>query len=309
MNILVMGAGGVGGYYGALLARAGNDVSFVARGDHLRALHEKGLEIRSPRGDFSLLVKAAADPRLLPPPELILFAVKTYDTEEAAQFLQPVAGAGVTVLTLQNGIDSAERIGAILGLEKVLPGAAYIFASITSPGVITHTGKNQGITFGESAGTRSPRTQEVLQVLQGAGIDASFTEDIRRVLWQKFFHICAMGTVACLCRASVGEVLGNPESLALLRDAFEEIHRVAAAEGVPLPEDLTDKAVQFFRASPPQAKPSLLNDLEQGRRLESEALSGTVVRLGERHHIPTPIHRAAYASLLVQERRYRPPTL
>ena len=305
MNILVMGAGGVGGYFGGLLARAGNDVSFVARGDHLRALREKGLQIQSPRGNFSVPVKAAADPQLLDPPDLILFAVKTYDTEEAARLLQPIARAGIPLLTLQNGIDSAERIGALLGSLKILPGAAYIFASISSPGVITHTGKNQGITFGEPAGAISPQAQTILQVLKGAGIDASCTKEIRRVLWQKFFHICAMGAVACLCRATVGEVLENAESLGLLRDAFGEIHRVAGAEGVSLPEDLTEKAVEFFRASPGQAKPSLLNDLEQGRRLEVEALQGTVVRLGERHHIPTPINRAAYASLVLQERRRR----
>lgn len=306
MNILVMGTGGVGGYFGARLARAGHEVSFVARGEHLRALQEKGLQIRSPYGNITVAAKAAADPGLLPAPELILFAVKAYDTAEACRLLQPVAAAGVSVLTLQNGIDSAERIGAFLGAEKVLPGAAYIFAAISTPGVITHTGQTQGITFGESTGTASSRAEKTLETLRGAGIDAAFTPDIRRVLWQKFFHICSMGSVACLCRASVREIVESSEGLSLLREAFREILRVAAAEAVALPGNLPEKAVAFFRGSPPEAKPSLLQDLEKGRRLESEALPGTVVRLGARHGVPTPVHQAAYTSLVLQESHNRP---
>jgi len=306
MRIAVIGAGGIGGYFGGLLAKAGHEVSFLARGEHLRALRERGLRVRSVHGGFELpLVHATDRPEELGQPELLLFAVKTYDTERAAQAIRPVVPAGATVLSFQNGVDSVERIDAVLGAGVAMAGTAHIETTIAEPGLIAQTSPMRRVAFGEPDGRRSERLERVLAAFETAGLQPTLSDDIRKALWEKFLFIVGMSGLSTLTRSPIGEVLAIPETREMLSGAFAETAAVAEAEGIQLDPDPVARMMAFAHTLKRDMKSSMQRDLERGRRLEVESLNGTVVRLARAHGIPAPINACIYACLRLEEQRAR----
>lgn len=297
MRICVFGAGGVGGYFGGLLARSGAEVTFVARGEHLRALQARGLVLRTVRESFTIPVKATDKPRTIGPVDLVLFCVKSYDTESAGRALPDLLAPGGVVLTLQNGIDNEQKLEAIAGKGRVLGGAAYILSTITEPGVITQTGGACKIAFGELDGSSTERARRILEACQRAGFPCELTTNIWKVLWEKFLFICALGGMTAVTRLSLGEILGQPETREMFREIMAEIHALARAAVVALEEDLVRRMLTFAEALDKGTRSSLYHDLATGRRLELDALNGKVVELGQRHHVPTPMNFAITACL------------
>ena len=297
MRVAVMGSGGLGGFFGGLLARAGEDVTFIARGAHLEAIRARGLAVRSPLvGDFTVHAPATANPGEIGPVDLVLVGVKTYDLDAAAVQLRPLVGPETLVLPLQNGIDSHERLAQVLGREPVLGGVGYVVSTIDAPGVIAHTGLNR-VVFGELDGGASPRTERLQVVLTRAGIEAELHPDIRLPLWEKFVLLSATGGAMALTRLPLGTIRAHPETAALLRDTMAEAFAVGRACGVGLPDDCVGRHWAMLEGLPAGARGSMSHDLAAGRRLELDALTGTVVRLGHEHRVPTPLNRAVYAAL------------
>jgi len=296
-RIAVIGAGGVGGYFGGRLAQAGEDVAFVARGEHLRALRERGLRVRSVRGDFEVAANATDDPARIGPCDFVLFCVKSFDTHEAASKLAPLIQPDTAVISLQNGIDNEEAIAAGIGWEHVMGGVAFIFAAIAEPGVIEDTGGPARIVFGEWDGRQSERSARLLEAFRRAGVDAELSADIRQVLWNKLAFICAQAGMTAATGLAIGEIRNAPEAWAMFRRVVEEVDALAAAEGVDLGPGAVDRHVRLAEQLEPDGRSSLANDKAHGRRMELEALHGTVVRLGRKHGIPVPASEAIYALL------------
>jgi 2-dehydropantoate 2-reductase len=298
MRVTVMGTGGTGGYFGGLLARAGEDVTFVARGAHLDAIRANGLTVRSRlAGNFTVTARATANPGEAGPADLILFCVKTYDTERAAESLGAAVGSGTVILPVQNGIDSAERIGQVVGGDHVIGGLAGVSSVIAAPGVIEHRAGPDLIQLGELDGKPSARTSRIAETLGRAGMKAQVRTDIRVALWEKFVLICGLSGLTALTRLPLGAVLGCEETRSLLRQVMEETATVGRTEAPALPAAIVDNLLKFFGASDPEIRGSLYYDLAAGRRLEIETLNGTVVRIGRERGIPTPANFVVYASL------------
>lgn len=297
LRIVVMGSGGVGGYFGARLARAGGVVTFVARGVHLDAIRRDGLRIRSAvEGEYT--VKAEALERLegRPLADVALLCVKSFDTEPALATLRPVVGPDTAVLSLQNGVDNAETIDALLGPGHALGGAAYVFASIEAPGVISHRFAGR-IVFGELDGRITPRCERLREAFAQAGIPVELSTKIRRVLWAKYLSICAQAALTAVTRCPTGVVRAIPETWRLYRTILEELAALAAAAGVELPADIVEATLKAAAALAPDTTSSLAHDLSQGRRLELEGLHGYAVRLAERLGVAMPSVFAVYAAL------------
>jgi len=303
MRIAVLGSGGIGGYYGALLAKAGNDVSFVARGAHLEAMQRRGLTVRTPEGESTTPVTAVADTRTLRPVDLVLFCVKSYDTEPAAQALAPLMARDTAVVTLQNGVDNVEAIASVVGSGPVLAGAVYIALQLAGPGVVLRTGGEGKIVFGELSGAVTERTRRIADAFQQSGISHEVSTDITRVLWEKFLFIAGVGGVTALARSDIGPLLASLEGRTLLTTSCAEIVTVAQAAGAPLRAHAVDAVIAQAATLPPQWRSSMARDLEDGRRLEVEALSGAVVRRGMRHGVPTPVHQTIAACLSIHQPR------
>lgn len=297
MRIAVFGAGGVGGYFGGRLARAGADVHLIARGEHLRALREHGLRIRSVRGDFEASPAATDDPAEIGPCDLVLFCVKSYDTDAAAAALLPLLGEDSAVLSLQNGIDNEERIAAAVGEGRVLGGAAFIFASVSEPGVIVDAGGPGSLVFGELDGSAGERGERLHALCEEAGIPAELVPDIRARLWDKFAFICAQAGMTACTRLPIGEIRASPEAWTMFRRLVAEIVALAEVEGVELADDTVERISGFAQALEPGSFSSLHDDLVRGRRLELEALHGFVVRCSRRHGLAVPMNEAVYALL------------
>ncbi len=305
MRILVMGTGGVGGYFGGLLAKAREEVYFVARGEHLRALKERGLTVKSVVGDFSLKVKAIAQPQEAGPVDVVLFCVKTYDTESAARQILPNLGNQTVVLTLQNGVDNGEKIGKIVGEEKVMVGAVYIESHISAPGVISQTAGPRKIVFGELHGSITDRARRLFNLFQKAGINCELSEDMKKALWSKFVFICAASGLTGLTRTPMREAIEFPQTREIFLAALKESIAVAEGLGIFLDSDLIDKILAIATTFTKESKASLLRDLENEKRIEIEALNGTIVRLGKELFIPTPVNQVIYACLKLVDERYR----
>jgi len=301
MQIAVLGSGGIGGYYGALLAKAGHDVVFIARGAHLEALQRQGLTVRTPEGSSTLPVMAAADTSGVGPVDLVLFCVKSYDTEPAALVLPQLMGRETAVLTLQNGVDNVEAIASVVGSRAVLPGAVYVALELAGPGVILRTGGEGKIVFGEVGGAGTERVRRIAGAFQKSGIPHQVSSDITRVLWEKFLFIAGVGGVTALARSGIGPILAISEGRTLLAASCAEIVAVAQAAGAPLSVGAVDSAIEQAATLPPQWRSSMARDLEDGRRLEVEALSGAVVRRGREHGIPTPVHETITACLSLHQ--------
>jgi len=298
VKIAMMGAGGVGGYYGGLLAQTGQDVTFIARGAHLRAMREKGLQVKSVHGDFLVSPAQATDaPAAVGPVDLVIFATKTYHTDEAAQAVKPMVGKGTTVVSFQNGVDAADRIGAVVGMEHLLGGATWLSAAIEAPGVIGQYSQFRRIALGEFNGQSTPRLQAVHDVLKATGATVELSDNILKVLWTKFAFIAAVSALGSLTRVTFGEYRAVPEARAALTQALQEVAAVSRAKGVPLDPDVVDKTLAFIDGSAAGIKPSMQRDVEAGRVSELESMVGIVVRLGAEMNIPTPALRFAYAML------------
>ena len=299
MKIAIMATGGVGGYFGARLAAAGEDVHFIARGQHLAALRANGLVLKSPNGDLHLQsVSATDDPASIGTVDIVIFAVKQYDTESAAKLIKPAIGADTAAITLQNGMDKDEWLRAVLGHGHVMDGAAYIAdARVASPGVITHVGKVARIVFGEADGNRSARGERFLAACKNAGVEAAFSSEIAKELWAKFAMLSAFSGVSSVLRRPAGEIAGDDSTRQLFADAIMESVAIAKANGVDLGYDYLAKQRSFLDQMPPENKPSMLIDVEAGRRLELDWLSGAVARIGDELGVPTPTHHFIYAAL------------
>jgi 2-dehydropantoate 2-reductase len=297
MRIAVMGSGGVGGYFGGRLAQAGNEVVFIARGAHLAALRSRGLTVKSPLGDASIKVRAVEDPAEAGGAEIVLFTVKLWDTESAAERIRPIVESGGVVIPFQNGVESISRIGAVLGHGRVMGGAAYIAARIGEPGTIVHTGRMARLRFGAVEPSQRAIAAAFHAACRDAGIEAEVVEDIERVLWEKFVFLVAMSGATSVARAPIGVVRSDPDLRWLLETAMREACAVAKTRGIALPDDFADRQMAFADGLPPEMKSSMLGDLEAGGRLEAPWLAGAVVRMAQEAKLQTPANRAILAAL------------
>lgn len=298
MRILVVGAGGTGGYFGGLLARAGEDVTFLARGAHLAALRAHGLTVRSRlAGDFTLPVTATDDLAAVGPVDLVLFCVKMYDIPSASAGLGTVVGPETVVLPIQNGIDAAEMLSQAVGAEHVLGAAAYVTSQIAAPGVIVQSAGPGTLDLGELTGGQSDRPRQLAPTFQTAGIATGLPPDIRVTLWEKFIFICAFSGVTALTRLTIGQALAHPATLDLFTEVLREGEAVARAQGVALPAEIVERLMARMRGTGATARGSMAVDLLAGHRLEIDALNGTMARLGHAQTVPTPLNFAIYAAL------------
>ena len=297
MRLLIVGAGGVGGYFGARLARAGVPVTLLARGEHLAAVQRDGLRVRSAvDGEWVVKVEAVAEVTGLEPVDVVLFCVKSFDTEAAAAAIRPVVGPTTAVVSLQNGIDNEETLERVLGPGHAVGGVAYVFATIEAPGVIAHRFAGH-VVFGELDGRPSARLERLREAFVAAGVRAELTPDIRRALWHKYVLISAQAGMTAITRAPIGVIRALPESRQMYRTIVRELVTLAAASGVDLGPHVVDDVMKAADGLAPEAYSSLHHDLSQGRRLELETLHGHAVRLGERLGVPTPMVFAVYAAL------------
>lgn len=298
MRIAIMGAGGVGGFYGGRLAQAGHDVTFITRGEHLRAIQEKGLSLVGAGGDVLIQgAKATDDPAQIGPVDYVLFCVKLFDTEDAAHAIKPLLSKGGVCITLQNGVDGQQRIAAVVGDDRVIGGIAFVSAVIESPGVIRYSSKSPSIKFGETDGRMSERATRFRDACKAAGFNAEVVADIRSALWHKFVGLTVNAALTSLVRKPAGVCYHDPDLLALARGGFEEAAAVAKAMGIPLPDDIVEWQVRNHQNFPPEMYASMYHDLARSRRLELESLSGLIVRKGRELGVPTPFHAMAYACL------------
>jgi 2-dehydropantoate 2-reductase len=290
MKVAVVGAGGVGGYFGGRLAEAGVDVAFLARGAHLRAMRARGLRIQSPKGDVHLpRVSASDDPSEIGPVDVVLFAVKLYDVDAALPLLPPLVGAATVVVPLQNGVDSVGLLTRAVGREHAAGGTCYVSAVIAEPGVIRHTAMEH-LIFGELDRTHSTRLAAFAEACRPAKFQATLSNDIVLDIWTKFVRLSVMSGMTAVTRSPLGVIHDDPELWAMLQRAIREAMDVAHAKGIPVAESTVEDVANAYAALPPQTKSSMLEDLERGRPLELPWLSGAVVRIGKEVGVPAPTH-------------------
>ena len=297
MKIAVMGAGGVGGYFGGRLAQAGHEVSFVARGKHLAAMQARGLALKSPLGDATIKVKAAENPAELGAAEVVLFAVKLWDTESAAEAIRPLVAKGGVVIPFQNGVESIERIAKVLGPERVMGGAAYIAGRIGEPGVIVQTGQMARLRFGPVLAAQQNTAQAFLAACKEAKIDCELTDDIVKVLWEKFVLLVAVSATTTVTRTNLGVVRADPDLKWLLEACMRETWALGRKKGVQLAGDLVAQTLKFVEGLPAEMRASMAADLEAGGRLEAPWLSGAVARMSREAGLEAPANRTVFAAL------------
>jgi 2-dehydropantoate 2-reductase len=306
MKIAVMGSGGVGGYYGGMLAQAGHEVAFIARGAHLEALRARGLEVRSVHGDFTLPSVDATDrPAEVGPVELIIVCVKTLATEGAAEAMRPMVGPETSVVSFQNGIDAAERIGAVVGMEHMVGAATWLSSAIEAPGVIRQVSQFRRIVLGELDGRITPRVEGLAEALQGTGATVEISDYIMKVLWTKFVFISAISGVGSLTRLPIGDYRSVAETRTLLVALMAEVTAVSLASDIELDPDVIDGALNLLDNAGPDIKPSMQRDVEAGRCSELDSMVGIVGRKGRELDVPTPAADMVYAALLPGELKAR----
>ena len=305
MKIAVMGAGGVGGYFGGLLARGGHEVTFVARGAHLAAIQQNGLRVESQLdGDFTALGNATADTAAAGFQDLVLFTVKMYHNDQAIAALEPLVGPGTVVLTLQNGIDNGDRLVQALGPGLVMIGSVYMEGRIRSPGIVTQGGPGMAV-FGETSLGITKRGRDLLELFRESGWRVELAENMPGMLWKKFAYIAGSAGVNAATGSDYGEMRSVPETRELIRGAIEECLAVGRALGAPVMEDSLEWAMTSLDNFPAGGRASLAKDFQEGNPVELEGLIGTVVRLGEEAGVPTPLNAAVYAILKPWELRLR----
>ncbi len=298
MRIAVMAAGALGGYFGARMAAAGHDVFFIARGANFEAIKTSGLTIESVLGDLHLpKPNVTDDPANIGAVDIVLFTVKLWDTEEAAGKALPLVRPDTRVITLQNGVDSAERIAPILGFGNVVAGSAHIATVLSAPGVVTHTSQFARMVCGCSDGRPDARLRAFADAAQAAGIDIALSDTIERDRWKKFVFLVGLSGATGATRKPLGPILQDPDTRAFFHNLMREVVAVAQAKGISLPADFAGDRMKFADSSPPTFKASLLHDLERGNRLELDWLAGKVVELGRLLGVPTPANEAVYAML------------
>jgi 2-dehydropantoate 2-reductase len=292
-----MGAGSIGGYFGGMLSRGGNDVTLIARGPHLKAITQRGLKIVTDDQEFVVGCNATQDPRQVGTVDLILLTVKTYHNQQAVPALLPMVGENTVILCLQNGIDSYQAVVAAAGWEKVLPSAAYIEVSLPEAGVVKQTGRVVRIAFGELDGRDSSRGRRISKTLEQSGIPAEFNLDIQKTLWSKFLFIATLAGVTTLSRETMARLMPRPEWREVIVGCLREIQAVGRASGVNLDPRVVEETLEYVEGSLEQMHASMHADIMAGRPLELEALNGAVVRAGRSAGVPTPINDVIYAML------------
>ncbi len=303
MKFAVIGAGAVGGFYGAILSTAGHDVAFVARGAHRDAMLADGLRIVSAPdavGDFVVKCQVESDPAKIGPVDLIILAIKTYSNAETFSTLRPLFGPHTSIITLQNGVDSADELAAAFGKDRVIGGATYIAAGIEAPGVIRHTGTHRRIVFGEYFDAKpaiSPRVAELKAVFEAADIQTEAVTDIQTRVWEKFIYLAPMAAFTAASRLPIGPIWGDEFIREMFLSAVDEVECVARASNIPVDAGVRNRITAYTAGVPKTMRSSLLIDLSQGKRIEVEALQGSVVRRGAAAGVPTPIMSALYAVL------------
>ncbi len=306
MKIAVFGTGGVGGYFGGRLAQAGEQVVFIARGEHLTALRKQGLKVDSPKGDFHLKeVQATDSPAEAGEVDVVLLGVKAWQVAEAARTMLPMIGADTFVVPLQNGVDAPDQLAEVLGKEHVLGGLCHISSHIAAPGYIRHVGIEPDVAFGELDNRPSARCQALKEAFERAGVKAVIPEDIHVAMWEKFLFIAAISGVGAVTRAPAGVLRKVPETRALLVGAMQEIMAVAQASHIDLNESHISRTLAFIDSLPEGTQASMQRDILEGRPSELAWQNGAVVRRGRQRGVPTPIHEMIYAALLPQELRAR----
>ena len=307
-KFVAFGAGGVGGYFGAVLARAGYSVVFIARGAHLEAIRRSGLQIRSPKGDFNVSPSQVTDnPADVGPVDAVILGVKAWQVSEAARAMHPLVAPTTKVLPLQNGVEAADQLQQVLGRQHTLVGLCRIISSVTSPGTITHGGMEPTIALGEPDGSAlSENARALVDALHAAGVVVETPPDIHAALWEKLVFIGAFSGVGAVTRATIGEVRACPPARQLLQQLMEEVVAVANARSIQLREDVVARTLAFVEKSMPAGgTASMQRDIASGRPSELEEIVGAVIRLGDQRGVPTPTMDCVYASLLPQELRAR----
>ena len=307
MRILVMGAGGLGGYFGGLLAHSGADVTFIARGANLQALQTRGLTVRSVNGNFALPVHACADAVPLPPADVILFCVKTYDVAAAARLLQPVVVPHTVLVTLQNGVDTPYELQTAFGRGVVLAGMTRIGATLAEPGIIDQPTSDRAIEFGSLDGRAQPQVDTLYRLFNQAGIPTVVSADIQQSLWGKLVFISAFSGLATLTRLPVAEILAHEPTRTLYRRVLHESASVAWAAQINLAPDIVEQTMHYLDTSGDPGESSMAVDFQRRRRIEVEAIHGAVVHHGQRLQVPTPVNATIYAALTVMDAHNRQP--
>lgn len=306
MRIAVFGTGGVGGYFGGRLAQAGEEVVFIARGDHLRAMLADGLRVESVRGDFWLKpVEATDDPASVRQVDAVLVCVKAWQVPAAAQALRPLIGPHSFVVPFQNGVEAPLQLAATLGKEHVLGGLCRISSFVAGPGHIRHVGIEPSVAFGEMDRRRSQRAGQLLAAFERAGVTAEVPEDIHVAMWEKFLFIASISGVGAVTRAPAGAMRAVPETRLLLQQAMEEVVSLARALAVELPGAVVERTMNFIDGLPEGTLASMQRDIIAGLPSELDAQNGAILRLGRERGVPTPTHTFIYSSLLPQELRAR----
>lgn len=298
MRVAVIGAGGIGAPFGASLAEAGHDVTFVARGAHLAAMRQNGLRIEGDRGTIHIdPVQATDRPETIGVVDLVLFCVKLWDVETAAEQIRPIVGPETVVIPLQNGIDAPERLAAVLGPDPVMGGTCMITGNIAAPGLVRQTGRFQIMTFGELGGGPSPRGERIRDACRSAGFDAILAPDIGLAMWEKFNVLVPHSGITALTRLPIGKLRDDPDVFGLYEAAMRETTAVGRARGLGLADDIVERQLTFIRGLPPHHMASMANDVIRGNRLELPWLAGKVVELGRDHGVPTPANTFIYTAL------------
>jgi 2-dehydropantoate 2-reductase len=299
MRIAAMAAGAVGGYFGARMAAAGHDVFFIARGAHLDAMRRDGLKVESVHGDLHIAKpNATDDPGEVGPVDIVLFAVKLWDTEKAAEAARPLLGPDTRVITLQNGVDSYERIAPIVGAQRAIPGVTYVVTVIERPGVIKQDSKFQSIICGAIDGRADASLQAFVDAAKAAGLNITLSDNIERDRWHKFIFLSATSGATAVTRKPMGPILADPDIRAMFNNIMRETLAVGRAKGVALDASYVDERMAFADTNiPPTMKASMANDLDRGNRLELDWLAGQVSRLGKQYGVPTPVNDTIYAAL------------
>jgi 2-dehydropantoate 2-reductase len=306
MRIAMVGAGGVGGYFGGRLAQSGESVTFIARGAHLAALREKGLRLESIEGNAHLPKVSATDrPEEVGAVDVVFVCVKTWQVPEVAQRLSPLVGPDTLVVPLENGVEAPDQLAAVLGAKPVAGGVCHIMAFVLAPGVVRHAGVRPTVQVGELAGGTSARVDRVVQALARSGVSARASDDIRAAMWKKLVFISSVSGVGAVTRATAGVNRVVPETRRLLEQAMHEVVAVARAAGTPLGDEVVRETMAFVDSLPADSTASMQRDIVDGKPSELDAQSGAVARLGATLGVPTPAHSFIAAALAPQELRAR----
>lgn len=305
MKITIIGTGGVGGYFGGRLALAGNDVTFIARGSHLEAIRKNGLLVKSTLGEFTIKpAKVTDNYKVVSDTDLVLVCTKAWQVKEVAYHIAPHLNAETMVMPMQNGVLAAEELEKFIPVHNIVGGSCRIFSLIESPGVIAHKGIDPTVVFGERDNQHSERTALLKYTFEMAGINNIWSDDIQSDLWKKFLMICSSALLA-ITKTNYGELRSLPETRNLLIELYTEIYNVGIAAGIHLPDDIVAKTMNAVDSFPAESTSSLTRDVWEGKLSEIEYQNGTVVRMGEKYGVPTPVNRFVYHSILPMELKAR----